>query len=349
MSSNDNRDLPLHSLNSDFIVEHYLLTLQFQDELDICRGIVHTFITPSPHRNTNLLILDLKDIAVVSVSKVDSSSVEIDSFLRDVESKKSYDSYCKWVSKLSATELKFSIEKWCIKIQTGDCDGAKLVRIEYTTTSKGNSLSRIRDGDGGFCCITTGSLINNRSLFPYQDAPTLMSTWQLVVNVSSTFTVLSTGDEQGVSTNENNQNGMYFYTQTLLPLSTFALAIGKWCCIDIDLSESMIPCKIYSSRGMDVSKMKDYIPSCSRVVSQILGKHPVKKYDFLIVPKLVAYLGLASPGLIFISPSILYGNDPLLERLGHEISHSWFGISLGPKNWNEEWMSEGFATFFEVC
>ena len=34
-------------------------------------------------------------------------------------------------------------------------------------------------------------------------------------------------------------------------------------------------------------------------------------------------------------------------RLGHELSHSWFGLLIGAKDWTEEWLSEGFATYME--
>lgn len=34
-------------------------------------------------------------------------------------------------------------------------------------------------------------------------------------------------------------------------------------------------------------------------------------------------------------------------RLCHEIAHSWFGLAIGARDWTEEWISEGFATYLE--
>ena len=201
----DTNDLPLHSLNSDFIVQHYLLNLEFQEELKECRGRVYIFIAPSSDKSGNLLILDCKDLYITGVREISTNPTEVEDFLSSSRQRRSYDSYQSWVSKSHSSnrELKFTTEEWCIKIEIEDRNQTKLVYLEYKTTARGNSLSCISDDDGGICCITAGSLINNRSLFPYQDAPTLMSTWQLAVHVPSDFTVLSTGDEQGFSTNQN--------------------------------------------------------------------------------------------------------------------------------------------------
>lgn len=62
-----------------------------------------------------------------------------------------------------------------------------------------------------------------------------------------------------------------------------------------------------------------------------------------------------SPHIIFLSQSVLSAGSPGSEeslslcgsRICHEISHSWFGLVIGARDWTEEWISEGFATCLE--
>lgn len=51
---------------------------------------------------------------------------------------------------------------------------------------------------------------------------------------------------------------------------------------------------------------------------------------------------------MFLSQSVLTGERNLCgARLCHEIAHSWFGLAIGARDWTEEWISEGFATYLE--
>lgn len=367
--SEENQDLPLRSLGSDYKVEHYMLKLACLLEQQIFRGEVYVFIRNSEPGTK--LILDLKDLHIDEVVEIDASKDEIASFLTSFDDKKSYQKFEYWTSKKEKRRLDYSTERWCVKVEALQSAEA-VVCFRYHTKSHGSSISWFLDDDSNRCCLTTGSLVNNRTLLPSQDAPTLMATWQLLLQVPDGFNSVTTGDEEGIVT----ESGTYFYTRMLLPISTFAIAIGKWQCIQIpfhfestttddriiecrhsfypcpfakaDTTGPVIPCRVFHSSSTDPSFLSHYIPLSIQTICRILGRHVIPKLDFVIIPRTVACLGFASPGLVLISPSILFGKSPMLPRLGHEISHAWFGINIGPKNWNEEWISEGFATFMEV-
>jgi aminopeptidase N len=51
--------------------------------------------------------------------------------------------------------------------------------------------------------------------------------------------------------------------------------------------------------------------------------------------------------------AIFYGENSIITRPGtgliaHEIAHQWFGNSVTEKDWDDVWLSEGFATYFTL-
>ncbi|XP_039477253.1 aminopeptidase O isoform X3 [Oreochromis aureus] len=123
-------------------------------------------------------------------------------------------------------------------------------------------------------------------------------------------------------------------------------------------SQRVIPHRVFSpacilqKAQMGVLKL---LPQCLAAAHAVLGVHPFPRLDVLIVPAGFSSLGMASPHIIFLSQSVLSAGSPGSEeslslcgsRICHEISHSWFGLVIGARDWTEEWISEGFATCLE--
>ncbi|KLT41494.1 putative leukotriene-A4 hydrolase [Cutaneotrichosporon oleaginosum] len=70
-------------------------------------------------------------------------------------------------------------------------------------------------------------------------------------------------------------------------------------------------------------------------------------YDFLILPDSFPYGGMENCCLTFATPTLLAHDRSLVDVIAHEISHSWFGNSIGCASWSHFWLNEGWTTYLE--
>ncbi|CAH1242082.1 RNPEP [Branchiostoma lanceolatum] len=150
----------------------------------------------------------------------------------------------------------------------------------------------------------------------------------------------------------------YFYVTMPMPCSTLALAVGYW--LQASSEESTTQEQNHLQPSIQVfapaihvqQAGREFLPLIEKYLSaayDVLGPHPLPRLDVLMVPRCFASLGLASPHLMMVSQSLLAGDGSMCLRLAHEIAHSWFGLLIGSRDWTEEWISEGFATYLEDC
>ncbi|KAA0713929.1 Aminopeptidase O [Triplophysa tibetana] len=129
--------------------------------------------------------------------------------------------------------LRFHMDQWSLQIRkegvlsphTYPC----ALRIWYETKPTGGSVRWTKDQDGRCCVYTMGSPINNRALFPCQEPPVAMSTWQARVRAPCDYTVLMSGENQAFP--EPAQTGVLqwdYYVTMPMPASTFTIAVGQW-------------------------------------------------------------------------------------------------------------------------
>ncbi len=79
--------------------------------------------------------------------------------------------------------------------------------------------------------------------------------------------------------------------------------------------------------------------------SSHIGPYP---YD-----KLAAVQTAGNGGGMEVASAIFYGERsvdgrPATRQVAHETAHQWFGDSVTEKDWDDVWLSEGFATYFAL-
>ncbi|XP_043403021.1 aminopeptidase O isoform X8 [Chelonia mydas] len=371
-----------------------------------------------------LLVLDCCDLSVLKVEEVDVAAVPgIEKFTRsakltDAEELRNlrnqivhelvtlpadhwreqlyYYTHCSQAP--GCGELLFSTGTWSLEIRKAEVQAPRdfphAIRIWYKTKPEGRSVTWTTDQSGRPCVYTMGSPINNRALFPCQEPPVAMSTWQTTVRTASCFVVLMSGENSAEPA--QLQEGLlswYYYVTMPMPASTFTIAVGCWTEVkqeshtaDVQInnefsslfsradlrliegscghvaypcrfqnpaasSQLVIPHRVFAPwclKDRCAEILLELIPQCLSAAHAILGTHPFSRIDVLIVPSNFSSLGMASPHIIFLSQSVLTGGSHLCgTRLCHEIAHAWFGLAIGARDWTEEWISEGFATYLE--
>ncbi|XP_045890292.1 aminopeptidase O isoform X2 [Micropterus dolomieu] len=365
------------------------------------------------------------------------------------------------------SSLHFHRDRWSLQVRkkgiVSPQEFPHALRICYETRPTGGSVKWTKDQDNRVCVYTAGSPINNRALFPCQEPPVAMSTWQATVRAPSECVVLMSGEEQTVPIEDGDTRFLIwnYYVTMPMPASTFTLAVGHWQQVTAEIppalekgvrtdcgkrakvragpgkwAETELVSGLGSSASDEVKgsphqtgsgdqttrldsafsyssledeglSVTDYsgmvddgiscshgdypcrftersagsqrviphrvfgpvcllpkaqtgvlnlLPRCLAAAHAVLGVHPFPRLDVLIVPAGFSSLGMASPHIIFLSQSVLYAGSPgsgenglslCGSRMCHEIAHSWFGLVIGARDWTEEWISEGFATYLE--
>ena len=341
------QDLPLSANHDEFQVFHHLLDLKCDFYRSVVRGCLVAFIRKGDKwtDSTQLkLVLDCSDIVIESVEEI----VEINAIDLDPGN------YC-WMNSIlmkPGRKLSWSMDDWTVTVtdekNTYRNSFPLVMRFLYTTKADTRSLHWRVDIAGNPCLYTAAASINNRGLFPSQDIPKALATWTAKVSVCSGYQVFCTGDTEPEVQEEDQLRISYFHTNLVLPMSTFALAVGQW-------QVRNLTCKLPTVRFIGPDSLLDdnaglvgkYLPASMEAAMEVLGPYPLARCDIVVVHRSFSGLGLASPNLIFLSPSIFSGDPGLFMKISHEVSHAWFGIMIGALDWTEAWISEGFATFME--
>ncbi|XP_025944236.1 aminopeptidase O isoform X10 [Apteryx rowi] len=213
------------------------------------------------HGSTDfLLVLDCCDLSVLKVEEVDVAAVaDIEKFARSAKLTDASEELGnlrnqivhelvtlpadRWKEQLyyytrcsqapGCGELLFTTGTWSLEIRKLGIrtprDFPHAIRIWYKTKPEGRSVTWTTDQSGRPCVYTMGSPINNRALFPCQEPPVALSTWQATVRTAARFVVLMSGENSAEPV--QLQEGIlswYYYVTMPMPASTFTIAIGCW-------------------------------------------------------------------------------------------------------------------------
>ncbi|XP_044129453.1 aminopeptidase O [Bufo gargarizans] len=167
-------------------------------------------------------------------------------------------------------ELRFFMETWSLQISKCGVNMAtdfpSALRIWYKTTANGRSIKWTKDQSGRPCVFTFGSPINNRALFPCQEPPVAMSTWNATVRVPRDCTVLMSGENFAAPHHYTQGICSWFYYVTMpMPASTFTIAVGSWTEVKDSPYTSLESCHLFSIMPLNMDEKRSSEQECRHV------------------------------------------------------------------------------------
>lgn len=203
--------------------------------------------------------------------------------------------------------------------------------------------------------LSNGSLVASQpcgapSWLPCDDTPDEKALFDVKIAVDNGYSAIATGELIGRSVS-GSMTTWHYRTREGMATYLAAIHVGDYEEVSLGKAASGVPVLAYIPRGSSALKTRilhDFSKQVAMVdaYEELFGPYPFSSYRVVITEDDLE-IPLEAHGLSTFGANHATGKDTWERLIAHELSHQWFGNSLGLAQWNDIWLNEGFACYAE--
>ena len=203
-------------------------------------------------------------------------------------------------------------------------------------------------GEIGWEETDSGSLVASQpngapSWFPCDDTPAEKADYDIEITADNPFTVISNGTLQ--SRQSAGSSATRWHYRTEFPMATYlaTVQVGEFSEFDLGRNtRAWAPSELRPQVAEEFAQQQEMLD----FYEGLFGAYPFGEYQVVVTADELE-IPLEAQGLSIFGSNHVQG-DHVFERLiAHELSHQWFGNSVGIGDWGHIWLNEGFACYCE--
>lgn len=207
-------------------------------------------------------------------------------------------------------------------------------------------------GEIGWEELENGALVASQpngapSWFPCDDTPDEKARYEIIVTTDNPYAVAVNGTLLSKKTGGSTTTWHYRVGN---PMATYlaTVQIGEYHQLLLSEPGAKVPVRAWVPPLLKDSARAEFADQARmlELYTGLFGPYPFNSYS-VVVTEDELEIPLEAQGLSIFGSNHIKGDHAWERLIAHELSHQWFGNSLGLAQWNDIWLNEGFACYAE--